>query len=230
MDKLDTPHLRCKACDNSECGAILDKSQFRRCSKCKSSYYCSHECQDSDWQHGRHRLICNAMKILSLTDGTRLCSSNSIRERSFMRAILHNDYHESIRGIYEGQVKFMAAHPDSGPFFTLFDYTVIPMRSSIESVAAWPLTTALDGVGPEWKDMVERSARSGGRIQLHVMRVPSPPKPRFWLVPLRSTSGRMQEQFRQLAASLPPESTDLNLTHGVAAILEDNQCGRNSLN
>ncbi|KAJ7917435.1 hypothetical protein B0H13DRAFT_2442567 [Mycena leptocephala] len=47
-----------KACDNLECAEIGVKDRFKRCSGCKSLYYCSPECQAFDWNTGGHRTAC----------------------------------------------------------------------------------------------------------------------------------------------------------------------------
>ncbi len=39
-----------------KCGKC-QKQAFKRCSKCKSIWYCSKECQVSDWPN--HKVVCN---------------------------------------------------------------------------------------------------------------------------------------------------------------------------
>ncbi|KAJ7477400.1 hypothetical protein FB451DRAFT_1172955 [Mycena latifolia] len=52
-----------RACDNSKCGAIASKADFRRCSGCSSSRYCSTACQEHDWKSpGSHRNSCDVFR------------------------------------------------------------------------------------------------------------------------------------------------------------------------
>ncbi|KAJ7213062.1 hypothetical protein GGX14DRAFT_696949, partial [Mycena pura] len=53
-----------RACDNLECGKIQDSSRCRRCSGCKTHYYCSSDCQTADWKHGGHRNHCGSPVLL----------------------------------------------------------------------------------------------------------------------------------------------------------------------
>ncbi|KAJ7054651.1 hypothetical protein C8F01DRAFT_481024 [Mycena amicta] len=53
-----SPNHRCAAC-----GAVAEK----RCGKCKKMWYCSAECQKTDWK-AKHRLACNPEKPISCAD------------------------------------------------------------------------------------------------------------------------------------------------------------------
>ncbi|KAJ7080233.1 hypothetical protein C8R44DRAFT_70859 [Mycena epipterygia] len=44
-----------KGCDNMDCGKIGYKQDFKRCSSCHKTYYCSTACQAIDWRGGDHR-------------------------------------------------------------------------------------------------------------------------------------------------------------------------------
>ncbi|KAJ7633453.1 hypothetical protein DFH06DRAFT_692500 [Mycena polygramma] len=68
LKSMDTSDLvRPAACDNIECGSIDARPNFKRCSGCKSTYYCSKQCQITDWRHGGHRRICAPGLLLPLT-------------------------------------------------------------------------------------------------------------------------------------------------------------------
>ncbi|KAJ6586020.1 hypothetical protein B0H19DRAFT_1111184 [Mycena capillaripes] len=62
MYRLDRTQITARrACDNMECGVIRDKKEFRCCSACKSTYYCSNDCQRHDWGEG-HRQECDRLR------------------------------------------------------------------------------------------------------------------------------------------------------------------------
>jgi len=50
---VDNKARTCRCCKKSDMG----KPKFKMCSRCKSSYYCSKECQKKDFEN--HKLICN---------------------------------------------------------------------------------------------------------------------------------------------------------------------------
>ncbi|KAJ6471726.1 hypothetical protein C8R47DRAFT_742306 [Mycena vitilis] len=154
-----------RACDNIECTTIAPNVHFRRCSRCRSSYYCSYECQQLDWRTGGHREHCTR------DSPHRLCESQNfnVRERSFLRdALLKHDYEAAkYSTIYPQEVIFMAAHPDE-QLFTFFDYTNGPVSIEIHSTAGAFAQGFFSG-DAEWRHDVARAARSGGRMQLDVM-------------------------------------------------------------
>ncbi|KAJ7657519.1 hypothetical protein B0H17DRAFT_1213499 [Mycena rosella] len=107
-------------------------------------------------------MACRSHKLLSLTE---LVSSPSlyVKERSFLRVIMHHDYEEQQRYICAKQVRLMAAHPTCALLLTLFDYSIRPTTDS-------PLSPVLHAVGAR-SDMVARVERSGGGLQPHLLQV-----------------------------------------------------------
>ncbi|KAJ6462424.1 hypothetical protein C8R45DRAFT_1080562 [Mycena sanguinolenta] len=189
-----------KACDNVECREIQDRSQCRRCSGCKSVYYCSRQCQIADWRRGGHRNHCGLNMMLPLAD-SRNCTLK-FYERQFMRALIHDDYLGEIGSIYEQHLELMAADPDA-LVLTLFDYTYTPVDISVHPITDSPVTDALNGMGAEWMDMVSRTKRSHGCMQLHVIKVSDGGDTRLWVTPLRTSSSRIYDAVRELAKKLP---------------------------
>ncbi|KAJ6549533.1 hypothetical protein DFH09DRAFT_1169002 [Mycena vulgaris] len=106
---------RRKACDNVQCGEIGDDSLFKRCSICKSCYYCSSRCQKTDWLAGEHRKFCQSYPCFRLSERQPI----GVRELAFMRTLLNHDYTEMRLAVYTKQAFFMAQNPAT-PFFTLF--------------------------------------------------------------------------------------------------------------
>ncbi|KAJ7504784.1 hypothetical protein B0H11DRAFT_1980772 [Mycena galericulata] len=93
---------RMMGCGNMECCAIGKKADFRRCSACRKPAYCSEECQAQDWAMG-HRGECARTREANLADPDPL----SRRDRSFMRALLHNDYKRLRYDIYMHQLAWL---------------------------------------------------------------------------------------------------------------------------
>ncbi|KAJ7232474.1 hypothetical protein B0H12DRAFT_1239621 [Mycena haematopus] len=175
-----------KACDNLECGKIQDSSHCRRCSGCNIHYYCSSDCQIADWKHGGHRDHCGSPTVLSLGE-TSSCPLG-YHERSFLRALVQEGYTDAISTICQMQVLCMAEQP--GGVFTFFDYVHDPKA------------------GSEWTEILSRVSRSGGRIQLHVIRIPMGNHTRLFVVPLRTNSPQVHDALHQLAQSLPTGSRE----------------------
>ncbi|KAJ7482561.1 hypothetical protein FB451DRAFT_1555624 [Mycena latifolia] len=217
MRRLDGLRLS-RACDNLECGKMQDRSDFRRCSGCKSSYYCSTECQMADWKRGGHRNHCGSRSTLSLAD-TSSCLLD-FHERKFIRALVQEEYETQITKLCKAQVTFMNRGNHGHRFFTLFDYTCEPVQISIDCVVASPMAAALKDAGPEWTHLIERLAESKGRIQLHVIRVPHGSDVRFWVVPLRTNSPQLHDALQAFAESSSADDHEA-VADGVQSILEN---------
>ncbi|KAJ6565504.1 hypothetical protein DFH09DRAFT_1157525 [Mycena vulgaris] len=205
-----------RACDNLECGEIQDSSRCRRCSGCKTHYYCSSDCQITDWKHGGHRDHCGSPALLPLGE-TNSCPLGC-RERNFLRAVVQADYADGIHSICAAQVIFMAKHP-ADRFFTFFDYTDNLVQISVQSVVNSHTSDDLKKVGSEWAEILSRAGRSVGRIQLHVIRVPEGSDTRLLVIPLRTNSSQVHDALRQLARSIPTGSKE-DISGEVERILE----------
>ena len=51
-------HLETQAWLLGECNSCHRHGATKKCSKCKDVYYCSQECQASDWKRGGHKQLC----------------------------------------------------------------------------------------------------------------------------------------------------------------------------
>ncbi|KAJ7086233.1 hypothetical protein C8R44DRAFT_752641 [Mycena epipterygia] len=103
-----------KACENIQCGKIAMKSEFKRCSGCDCTYYCSAECQKMDWVNG-HRGLCRTQ--------TQILDQFTARDRAYLRALLqYNWKFLSVKSaVFLQQAKFMYENPGV-EFFTVFDF------------------------------------------------------------------------------------------------------------
>ncbi|KAJ6501214.1 hypothetical protein C8R47DRAFT_260029 [Mycena vitilis] len=156
---------RLKACDNARCDKINTSTRFQRCSGCLSFYYCSPECQRLDWHDGDHRSHCRYHPH-------RLSEMQEMkaRERSFLRAVMAYDY--------DAAKQTQRFYPDSDTsFFTLFDYRRGPVQIKLQSMDS-PLAKSLEH-NSGWRNDVVRAARSGGRMELHVVALPGSGMPIF---------------------------------------------------
>ncbi|KAJ7648785.1 hypothetical protein DFH06DRAFT_1423525 [Mycena polygramma] len=185
-------HKSRKACDNMECGSIREKTDFRRCSHCQGVYYCSSNCQERDWRSG-HRDTCNSLRSSKLRN-----SDISPRNVAFMRKLFHRDsYLLELPGELCARLQLMRAHPGE-PLVSVLDYRNIidSCGSDLEittraPVREWVMTLALarecDSDGDIcWDEYVSRAARSGGRMELRIIRISDSGRMRCWMFPKRT--------------------------------------------
>ncbi|KAF7363559.1 MYND-type domain-containing protein [Mycena sanguinolenta] len=127
-------------CSNLACRAIAHKSEFKRCSGCKSCKYCSKACQTRDWQHGGHRQLCGwdgggihvpRGQPLPLEEVYQGSDTVSRRDLSFMRALLHYDYLRLKRSILADELAFLRSNPGT-PFYVEFDYCMPSITSTVQ--------------------------------------------------------------------------------------------------
>ncbi|KAJ7093588.1 hypothetical protein C8R44DRAFT_396677 [Mycena epipterygia] len=189
-----------RTCDNLACNKQDFKDAFRRCSGCKHFYYCSRECQTADWITGGHRTACSAYREHSLSEHHNLTTL----DRGFMRALLDYDYAKFKRKIYDQIIRCMKTHPNAG-YFIVFDYVSDgPFTVQAHSLAEESITLEiLRKSGTEWEDTVARAASSQGLMTIHVMRAREGNTARYWVIPLRSPSGQVNERLKHIAAELP---------------------------
>ncbi|KAJ7670093.1 hypothetical protein DFH06DRAFT_1125488 [Mycena polygramma] len=205
-----------KACDNlqtiGKCPALGLKTRFRRCSGCKTFYYCNEECQKLDWQNGHHRSACRKYKSLSLTTaGSALAL---VRDRDFVRVLLHHDYEANVYAIHLAHIKFMIANPTCPLFLTLFDYC--SGRVKIQVLDATEASPTIDLLrSEEWDDLVSRARRSMGRMHLHVIKIVLGTSRRCWVVPQRTSHSGVHDTLRALARTFNVDAPEAQI---VAAI------------
>ncbi|KAJ7096574.1 hypothetical protein B0H15DRAFT_928650 [Mycena belliarum] len=179
------------------------------------------ECQRWDWNEGNHRGACSALS----TEGFGKLNSNIIsplahwicvetpldlskRELSFLRALLHHEYTANKHTIWLRQIAFMNAHP-STVFYTLFDYTAgPPFAGEVEILPQSDSTYP-----PDFEQRAAEARASGGRLELHYMRVAvsAGEKTHGRWIPMRSSSAAVADGLRSIARdvhSLGPEGRE----------------------
>ncbi|KAJ7624099.1 hypothetical protein DFH06DRAFT_1230358 [Mycena polygramma] len=195
-----------KACDNMECGLIREKTEFKRCAHCRGVYYCSSDCQKRDWRSG-HRDTCNSLRISRFR-----VSDISAQDVSFLRKLFHKDSHlletpEKLRA----RLDLMRCHPDE-PTVSVLDYRNSSCSSYITTLALARTTDRRREIC--WDEHIARAARSGGRMELHVMHIFEAGRMRQFMFPKRSAGSALHDGLtRILNQGLDP--------HKEATILRD---------
>ncbi|KAF7378236.1 MYND-type domain-containing protein [Mycena sanguinolenta] len=144
-----------RACDDLECGKICSKQELKRCSGCLTGYYCSPICQGNDWQRGGHRQTCDDLSLRRIK-----YSHIPSGDRSFLRTLVYHEYTTRREEIAEKQLLFIRQHPGEVPY-TMFAY----LRSTCE------ITIGSLGNASDFEFEADRTWRSGGRIQLHLVKI-----------------------------------------------------------
>ncbi|KAJ6462494.1 hypothetical protein C8R45DRAFT_1080613, partial [Mycena sanguinolenta] len=113
LDRLDIKrkfdsdeHIACKACDNLECGKILKKTEFKRCSGCEYQHYCSRECQIQDWRTG-HRDSCQQARFPFPIEAPAYLTR---RDRAFLRFVVAHDYERHKLEIFLARIVKLRQH------------------------------------------------------------------------------------------------------------------------
>ncbi|KAK7039967.1 hypothetical protein R3P38DRAFT_2902679 [Favolaschia claudopus] len=168
MEEIERNEQTLKACTNTDCGIILEKANFKRCSHCRNAYYCSVDCQKTDWRRGDHRTACRVALLSDLAN-----KDLTPRNLSFMRKLLHHDINAEnsvLKLPTSSHYNFQALALEStvNPLVTVVDYRKGHPSAYItdaNSARAEDLHKQIN-----WDDHIARAARSGGRIELHLIR------------------------------------------------------------
>ncbi|KAJ7177079.1 hypothetical protein C8R46DRAFT_1246415 [Mycena filopes] len=136
---LDTKLSSSNACENMQCSKTGEQNAFKRCAACKLAFYCSRECQKSDWQ-AVHRSSCRTLLVKGV-------SPSNTRGRRYLRAILQYNFQSySIRAtVLNQQAQFMYLNAGVS-FLTVFDFTRSAKGTNstdlASSMASWIKPTA----------------------------------------------------------------------------------------
>ncbi|KAJ7062494.1 hypothetical protein C8F01DRAFT_1230190 [Mycena amicta] len=157
VDIYDTGSLTSlRTCDNTECGLVVAKRGLKRCAGCHDAWYCSSECQRSDWQHG-HRKDCKIMGDSFIVDcRSRTQLAPQAGRSLLLRALLNFDY-----AVHEEEIiPHVVLHINSAPLVAKIDYPVGRLQFKIS-----PAGKAIGSVGV----LVRRAEMARERAQLTVM-------------------------------------------------------------
>ncbi|KAJ7439725.1 hypothetical protein B0H11DRAFT_2101460 [Mycena galericulata] len=192
----DNDHKSLVACDNGPCGDIQPKSDFRRCSRCHSAYYCSSACQNLDWREGGHRRDCKRLRTL------RNSEPLSTRDLSFLHYFFHFEYRCHKCEILTHQVihvQSLPIHPRP-EFYTLFWYRRGQLELSALPVGEYP---AGYDWGIDWEYHQRRMVRSEGKMELHLMVTSDDERACARMLPKRARSAYLDAGVRRIANAEP---------------------------
>ncbi|KAJ6534981.1 hypothetical protein B0H19DRAFT_1184608 [Mycena capillaripes] len=188
-----------RACDNMECGRLCRRNEIKCCSSCHQTNYCSVRCQSIDWRVDRHRVICQRLRLLRLSEH----ALPSVRDNSFLHAFIHRLHEVYIVAWCMKNVHFMYLHPGV-PFYVLCDCTRGDTIMTVHACAEPPPDPARsDASVAQWEDQVARMARSGGRMDIVVVLVASGTRKVRRMAALRTDTSALNDVLARIAASLP---------------------------
>ncbi|KAJ7106812.1 hypothetical protein C8R43DRAFT_207937 [Mycena crocata] len=198
------PSIMYKACDNMACSQIHVKSELQRCSTCLDLYYCSRQCQKSDWEAG-HRDACNEICGLRRLPEEQQCS---MQDRAFLRALVRRDYIANRTKVYTEVIKLLKQN-STQLYYVMFNYMSGP--ASVD-VLPWPENVS-EMVELPWDLLIRfhnhgaRAVTSAGRVEVHVMVIPNGLKPHYKIFPIRHRSDVLSE-LREIVES----TADISIT------------------
>ncbi|KAJ7162841.1 hypothetical protein C8R46DRAFT_1352704 [Mycena filopes] len=205
------------ACNNIACGAMQDKSDFRRCSNCQRAYYCSSACQRQDWKDGGHREVCRQLRISMFSLSSNSCkgihsdllntpienSDLGSRNVSFMRAILERyTFPNEDEKMVRAHLALARSHPNQ---LTIHVQDCKFGDPSDELCLLDDVRPKDDGTDEDvcWDAHIARVARSGGLITLHLMLFWDGERTRRWLFATRRENPTLQRGLTRILEEVP---------------------------
>ncbi|KAJ7633579.1 hypothetical protein DFH06DRAFT_1222302 [Mycena polygramma] len=195
LNHFKSDHPSRKACDNMECGVIRNKTEFQRCSHCQLVYYCSSDCQTQDWESG-HRETCHSLRICMLKN-----SDFSPRTLWFLRWLLHSDsYLLTTTRQLCSRIELIRAYSED-TIVSILDYRNGVLSVDVKTIGSERGTC--DQWEVYWDEHAARMARSGGRMELHVMRIWDGSRPRQFMFPQRLDRPVLHDGLVRILNKLP---------------------------
>ncbi|KAK7024748.1 hypothetical protein R3P38DRAFT_2951019, partial [Favolaschia claudopus] len=209
--EFDTEHVPLKFCDNLTCHQVAERTEFRRCSRCRSVSYCSKTCQETDWIT-HHRRICESP----------VPDTISPRLLAFMRHLVHHDYLRLKTTAYFYRLYYLFQGA-GGPCYITFNYTSGRVALRFEPIDKWPpveVSSRSYEVNYPWKEIVERAEDAKGELNLDVMLFPDGMGNNYRVFPMRCSSpmfhARMKELNEQRLRGKVSEGEGLHLIRALA--------------
>ncbi|KAJ7065614.1 hypothetical protein C8F01DRAFT_1126228 [Mycena amicta] len=217
LDRCDAGEFPAfKMCDNIQCAHHAQEAEFKRCSGCHSTIYCSTACQKTDWTVGGHKKGCGALRSLHIrNDALDL----TLADRDFLRVLMDVDNTLHRDEIMTKSIELLACRELHGELITYYDYAkgcaVDLVVSTHTMVVKQPpplasqAITKFAGTDTAWREVVRRAETSAGRFAIDVAIFFVGAERAFWIVPRRvvavSDSERMPKmmRLRRLADEAP---------------------------
>ncbi|KAJ7132484.1 hypothetical protein C8R44DRAFT_902801 [Mycena epipterygia] len=160
-------------------------------------------CQAYDWRSGGHPQACKSLSHLRRNDGTNATA----RDRSFFRALLHDDYSRLKTKILTSEVEFLRSKPGA-ECYVMFDYCGSPDSFTPCDVSVRDMSDLLDQ-WPMWSDCVRRAAESKGRMRIHVVAMAGDGGySSVWMFPLRSSTADLVAGVEKIATEIGDEDSE----------------------
>ncbi|KAJ7616234.1 hypothetical protein DFH06DRAFT_111720 [Mycena polygramma] len=191
-----------RGCDNMKCGKLCRRKEIKRCSSCHQTHYCSAVCQQIDWREDGHKNVCERLRILRHN-----LDQFTVRERSFLHALVHHGYETTIRQSCMDKIRLMHQLPGE-PFYMLFDYTKTPGMPFVRSVKSDPPPdpNPSDSSAAQWADQLSRASRSGGRMELAVVLVADGLRTERCMMPIRTRTSVLYDGLMRIVDEIPPDA------------------------
>ncbi|KAF8217359.1 hypothetical protein K438DRAFT_1798727 [Mycena galopus ATCC 62051] len=185
-----------EVCHNLKCAIVQRKQDFLRCSGCQRAYYCSTDCQRTDWHLGRHRDFCG------LSDGFTMPEfALGKHDASFLRALVHHDYlAERPRLLVKQALEVLR--------------TNCPNRSIVFNyVGETPGHVYMGGTVTLLGDKEYHISQSRGRIERHLIIIGKGSNGCYISIPMRLGDTHVREELLKICANMPDaqDITDIEM-------------------
>ncbi|KAJ7065683.1 hypothetical protein C8F01DRAFT_1126400 [Mycena amicta] len=218
-----------KMCDNTQCAHHAQEAEFKRCSGCHSTIYCSTACQKTDWTVGGHKKGCGALRSLHIRNAALDLTP---ADRDFIRVLMDVDNTLHRDEIMTESIELLACRELHGELITYHDYAkgavdLVVSTHTMVSMQPLPLAsqaiTRFAGTDTAWREVVRRAETSAGRFAIDVAIFFVGAERAFWIVPRRvvvsdSDSERMPKMMR--LRRLAEEATVSMRSEQVVELLE----------
>ncbi|KIK51967.1 hypothetical protein GYMLUDRAFT_265663 [Collybiopsis luxurians FD-317 M1] len=131
-------------------------SKFRRCAGCLTAFYCSVECQKTDWKEGKHKQFCVQVSRRN-SEGYSRCTED--RDIEFQTWIVKAELWAIREKLLERQIAYRRQHPNerSSILVNTVDFRNMNYQDSIEALSldeAEDYSPNVEYSGGGWRDIL----------------------------------------------------------------------------
>lgn len=148
------------ACDNVKCHKIDFKNNFKKCTGCQVTLYCSKECLVTAWKEGDHKTVCK-LKQQERQEGK--LEPLSKRDRQFLHYLSMHDARQHLPHLREEAKSKFPSVPLSSLIISI-DYTGVPSTFTVQSLENYssPPTSGSQNAEARHDSLVERVQKNPG--------------------------------------------------------------------
>ncbi|KAF8193823.1 hypothetical protein K438DRAFT_1828112 [Mycena galopus ATCC 62051] len=183
--------------ENLQCAIVQRKQDFLRCCGCQRTYYCSTDCQKTDWHLGCHRDLCGSSDVVFTVPEFALGK----RDASFLHALVHHNYlAERPRLLVEQALEVL--HTNCPTRSILFNY-----------VGETPGQAYMAGTITSLRDEEYHISQSRGRIEMHLVIIGKGLNGYLISMPMRLGDTHVREELLKICANMPDaqDITDIEM-------------------